>query len=397
MRLSGGEVLERNASLPGRLLDGLTLVITIGFVALSPALALPTESFAPDARSMGMGGAFTAIADGPFAFWWNPAGLALPQPLSFSPISRSELEPAIDGSRYGYGFGASGNWGSLGLGFGLTTMGAGDARDRAGFSSGRTIWLAGGIDVIRSVAPSWRGLRWGVGATLKQVRELSGRSYGVICESIPSAWNLDLGSIVSYRLSRDSGGVEPEREPPSRPRVINKYRREFVPMHRTDQSAYAGLRLGLMLRNLLDRRSECVSGDLYRPLHPSLRLGAAAEGGLAVVHPLGPLLTGIFSMEEEIVHRRDDPLQALRHRDYTVTRVGAEIGLLGSLAARAGRVHDPDREIDGWSWGLGLGCDLWDPGKGLGQLGARVDFASLPAAVSDARAEQWTFTFWVLH
>jgi hypothetical protein len=390
-------VFDRNALVCKRLLAGLTLAAAVGLGGPAPARALPTESFAPDARSMGMGGAFTAIADGPFAFWWNPAGLALPQPLSFSPISRSELDPAIDGSRYGYGFGASGNWGSLGLGFGVTTMGAGDAQDRAGFSSGRTISLAGGLDVIRSVAPSWRGLRWGVGATLKQVRELSGRSYGVICESIPTAWNLDLGSILSYRLSRDRGGVEPEREPPARPRVINKYRREFVPMHRADQSAYVGLRAGLMLRNLLDRSSECVSGDLYRPMHPSLRLGAAAEGGLAVVHPFGPLMTGLFSMEEEIVHRRDDPLQALAGRDYTVTRAGAELSLLGILAARGGRVHDPDREIDGWSWGLGLGCDLWDPGKALGQLGARVDFASLPAAAGDARAERWTFTFWMLH
>lgn len=390
-------MLDRNALCSKRLLAGFLVTIAVGLAGPEPAWALPTESFPPDARSMGMGGAFTAIADGPFTFWWNPAGLALPQPLSFSLISRSELTPAIEGARYGYGFGASGNWGNLGLGFGLTTMGPGGSEDRAGFSSGRALWLAGGVDLIRTVAPSWRGLRWGVGATLKQMRELSGRGYGVICENIPSAWNLDLGSILSYRLSRDRGGVEPEREPPPRPRVINKYRREFVPLRRTDRSAFVGLRCGLTLRNVFDRRSECVSGDFYRPLHPSLRLGAAAEGGLPVVHPWGPLLTGLFSAEEEIVHRRDDPLQTVTRRDYTVTRVGAEIGVLGILAARAGRVHDPDREIDGWSWGAGLGCDLWDPGKALGQLGARVDFASLPAAAGGTRGEHWTFTFWVLH
>ncbi len=388
---------DRNALSSSRMGAGFVFALIVGLAAADVVRAHPTESFPPDARSMGMGGAFTAIADGPFAFWWNPAGLTLPQPLSFSLISRSELAPAIEGSRYGYAFGASGNWGRLGLGFGLTTMGAGGSQDRAGFSSGRTIWLAGGVDLMRTLAPSWRGLRWGVGATLKQMRELSGRSYGVICEDIPSAWNLDLGSIVSYRLSRDPGGVVPEREPPPRPRVINKYRREFVPLRRTDQSAYVGLRGGLTLRNVFDRRSECISGDYYRPLHPSMHLGAAVEGGLPVVHPFGPLLTGLFSAEEEIVHRRDDPLQADARRDYTVTHVGAEIGALGILAARAGRVHDPDREIDGWSWGLGLGCDLWDPGKGLGQLGARVDFASLPAAAHETRAEQWTFTFWVLH
>ena len=390
-------MIDRNALLSNRLLAGFLITIAVALAGPERAKAHPTESFPPDARSMGMGGAFTAIADGPFAFWWNPAGLALPQPLSFSLISRSELDPTIDGSRYGYAFGASGNWGSLGLGFGLTTMGSGGVEDPAGFSSGRTIWFAGGVDLIHTMAPSLRGVRWGVGATLKEMRELSGRSYGVICENIPSAWNLDLGSILSYRLSRDQGGVEPEREPPPRPRVINKYRREFVPLRRTDRSAFVGLRGGLTLRNVLDRRSECVSGDFYRPLHPSLRLGAAAEGGLPVVHPLGPLLTGVFSAEEEIVHRRDDPLQTVAPRDYTVTRVGAEIGVLGILAARVGRVHDPDREIDGWSWGMGLGCDLWDPGKALGQLGARVDYASLPAAAPGTRAQQWTFTFWVLH
>ena len=49
------------------------------FLALIISLSLLAQSafaiFAP--RAMGMGGAFTAIADDAFAAYWNPAGLAI--------------------------------------------------------------------------------------------------------------------------------------------------------------------------------------------------------------------------------------------------------------------------------------------------------------------------------
>jgi hypothetical protein len=377
----------------------LTVVLTAWawLGAIGAAIAHPTDSFPPDARPEGMAGAFTAVADGPFAIWWNPAGLGLTQPLSFTPFSRTEFEPLIGQSPYGYAFGASGHWGHFGLGFALTSIGGGLDSDGAGFTSGRGILLGGGVDLMHYMVPWWRGLRFCVGATVKHLSELSGRGYGTTCQGIPSAWNVDLGALLSYRLSHSQGGVELEREAPERPLVINRNRRKFVPLRRTDDSAYAGLRAGLLLRNLLDHSVSCVQGELYQPMHPALRIGAAIEGGLQVIHPFGPLLTGIVSLEEEIVHRREDPLDQTARRNFTVTRAGAEAGVLGILAARAGRVHDPGREVDGWSWGAGLGLDLWNPGGSLGQLGARLDFASLPEVEDYARTEHWTLTFWVLH
>lgn len=376
----------------------LLLALLIGsLLGTGPTSAHPTESFPPEARPEGMAGAYAAIAEGPFAVCWNAAGLALAQPLSFAPYARRDLSPPIGNAPHAYACGASGHWGRFGLGFAMTAIGGGGDSDGGGFPSGRTLWFGGGLDLVGFAYPSWRNLRWGVGATLKHVSELSGSSYGVHCEGIPSGWNIDLGSLLSYRVGRGGDGVEPVRTATDPPRRINRYRVEHIGLRRTDDGAFAGARAALVLRNLVGQAVDCVAGELYRPMDPSVRLGGALEGGLGVLRPLGRLASGSVSIEEEIVHRRDDPLVAHEDRTYTITRVGAEATLLGVLAGRAGRVNDPGRDIDGWSWGAGLGLDLWDPGGGLGQCGARIDFASAAPVEGAPRPEHWTFTFWVLY
>ncbi|MBE3578004.1 MAG: hypothetical protein IMX00_09990 [Limnochordales bacterium] len=62
---------------------GMTIIIVMMMVAARPAQALVSELSIPtapwkelDARSYAMGGAYTAVADGVAATYWNPAGLA---------------------------------------------------------------------------------------------------------------------------------------------------------------------------------------------------------------------------------------------------------------------------------------------------------------------------------
>ncbi len=51
----------------------LALAVSLVFAVCAPALAVEWQSFGP--RAMGMGGAGVAMAQGPMASYWNPAGL----------------------------------------------------------------------------------------------------------------------------------------------------------------------------------------------------------------------------------------------------------------------------------------------------------------------------------
>ena len=59
---------------------------------------------------------------------------------------------------------------------------------------------------------------------------------------------------------------------------------------------------------------------------------------------------------------------------YHVQRYGLELSALHAFSARVGRVEDKTGDIEGFSYGLGVGLD-W---RGL--LGARYDFASTPVS-----------------
>ena len=73
--------LASSASLPRRLASALTSVSIVAFLScvLVCAAAAPAQAQSSDqvgVRALGMGGAFTAVADDSTATWWNPAGLA---------------------------------------------------------------------------------------------------------------------------------------------------------------------------------------------------------------------------------------------------------------------------------------------------------------------------------
>ena len=363
----------------------------------STAAGHPTESFPPDARPQGMAGAFTAVAEGPFAVCWNPAGLAHVQPISIAPYSRTERLPGVDREPYGYAFGATGHWGPFGLGAAFTTIGGWHENDSAGFASGRTLWLGGGVDVTHYTVPRWKGLSFSVGATLKHVSELSGRRYGHACHGIPATWDVDLGALLAYRLRGGRGGVELAAEP-RRPKKLTRTRYRYVPLTRSDDGAYLGGRLGLSVRNVFHHRVACVADEAYRPLDPSARFGAALKAGTAVAHPLGRVLSLLVSVEEELLREREDPLTGEAATDRSITRAGGEVTLLGLLAARGGWSDDPHLAAEGWSWGLGIGFDTWQPHPDVGQLGLRLDFARVPQAAGEAeRPEHWTLALWVVH
>ena len=109
------------------------LTIAAGLVTLSVMLPLSAHSqkvgtssmqflsVAPDARAMGVGTAYSAIAEGVHALYWNPAGLAR---MTGHSIALDRVDWFLDAAHYGVAYGLSiGSWGHAGIHFYMADMG----------------------------------------------------------------------------------------------------------------------------------------------------------------------------------------------------------------------------------------------------------------------------------
>ncbi len=78
-------------------------------------------SVAPDARAVGLGTAYSAMAEGAHALYWNPAGLAHTPTHS---LAIDRVDWFLDAAHYAVGYGVSlGGFGQLGAHFYLAQMG----------------------------------------------------------------------------------------------------------------------------------------------------------------------------------------------------------------------------------------------------------------------------------
>src|SRR5512145_2853578 len=98
----------------------LLLLLADGASAI-PLTGVSSQWFPPDARSQGFGRAFTAVADGPAAVWWNPGALAIEQGASVSPYAEFPILPAAEGLVL-WSFSARGAWEGIGLGAHLSRL-----------------------------------------------------------------------------------------------------------------------------------------------------------------------------------------------------------------------------------------------------------------------------------
>lgn len=110
---------------PGVFLAALALFLQAGHASAETASGARFLKIAVGARSVGMGGAYTAVANDATAIYWNPAGLA--------PLSRKELglmhSEWLLGTKYDFlGYAHPLSWGTLGLG--ISRLGAGELQGR---------------------------------------------------------------------------------------------------------------------------------------------------------------------------------------------------------------------------------------------------------------------------
>ena len=106
----------RLVRLPGILCAALAFAPSFVSETHAQTSGAMVQAFVPDARSQGMGRAFTAVARGPWTVWWNPGALPLQRDNDVG-YSEMQLLPGVAsdvrthsvaavGARDGFGLGA---------------------------------------------------------------------------------------------------------------------------------------------------------------------------------------------------------------------------------------------------------------------------------------------------
>jgi hypothetical protein len=346
------------------------LSAAIGTPGRGTSIAAPLALLPPDAQGAAMGEAFTALARGPEAAWWNPAALALGSGLRGMSYSRNDRLLPWEDARLEQ-FAAAYGGGGLGLGATWTRLNLiGTGRPVFGpdgtpvYPRGRqqvaTIGL--GIDLSRFAVSLPRPARLAVGAAARGFRDDfdSGGSSNIpggndnafarAASTRTEGWDLDGAATLAWRLAEPSRPDEEQGAP----------------------GITSDLCLGYVAMNALDRQYETSLGLL------SLGRGDRASVALTMRVPVRWPGTDWFAVAAAF-ERRGLVLRAGK-QDRAVDHVGGEISLGGFVAARAGQVRDPLREGPGgrlrrFTWGGGLAVP---PGTRRSRRpGLAIDYADL--------------------
>lgn len=345
------------------------LLIVVAVVS-SPAIAAAqgttgaqAQHINPDARAEGMGRAFTAVAEGASAVWWNPGALALPQHLRIQ-ASGMRLVPDLADDVWLFGaaaavpvqerFGVGGYMGYLSYGESIATDEQGN--ERGIFESWETITLLGaGYDIAPSLLSSDEAddFHLGVGGDVKVCHvDLAPREFTLDGQSgSGTAFDIDLGVLATMRVPIDLGFNMSETFPD-----------------------YLGFRMGMTLRNALDRKITFNDEDRGDPLGQFDRWGIALEGAVGGSPDFGYLVRGLLSAEVNGVAFKvyDD--------EESILNYGGELTIAGMVSARGGYINDVDGHIQDFTLGTGFAIDPSVPMFSDLPLGGRLDVSRNPQA-----------------
>jgi hypothetical protein len=326
-----------------------------------------SQTFPPDARSRGMGDAFTAIAVGPSACWWNPAALALGPSIAIAPASYSKLVPGLADDVWIYSAGAAGSAHGIGVGMNLNYLHYGESEYWSDnlmtleehSSHELVVQLGAGIDLVQFFAPENQNLHVALGGNLKRFSVDLAPSFlfgGELDKA--SAWDIDLAGLTVLRvpLGTAAEGLRP--------------------------AALVGS-VGAVLSNAFDSKLDYGSGQKDR-VGRWVRLGVAGGFDLLDMPHLGYLASGRLAA---------DLTKLTDSGGGTVYNIGAEGTLLGIASLRVGYVNDEDGAVKDFSFGAGLGLELHEL-LGLKTLGGRLDWARIPQAESLKRPNHYSASAW---
>ncbi|HEY6194900.1 MAG TPA: PorV/PorQ family protein [Candidatus Eisenbacteria bacterium] len=298
-----------------RLSTTVVLGLALGLAAASTACAQGTGrslDIQPGARQNGMGATGVAIADDATGVtWWNPAGLGFVTRSAID-LTYAQLVPGL-ATDVNYNYATfvkpTAGWGAFGLGLVFLSYGTSEGTDPFGNPTGTftSNEVSPAISYGTKLLPDLS-----VGASLKYIRiQLAPQSQN----GVGATFGLDLAGLYRIPAARLNFGVNVQNLGPS-VTFINE-----------------------------DERS-----PLSRNVKAGLAWEAYSHEGLKV------LLAGDFD-------------QSLVTDAFWQLHGGVEFRYSDQIAGRVGYYHDPLGQLEGLTYGIGLG---W---KGLA-----VDFGSIPQA-----------------
>jgi hypothetical protein len=377
---------------PRTTLFALLLLILLPEAALAQGSARSLD-LDPSIRSSGMGGASGAVFWGGDAnYWANPALLGYHRGLRYE-YGRTQLVPDLaEGvifrtSRFSAGLGGIGvasagkpdGRGYLRLDYGLS-MGTDEQGNPTGtFDSREEISMFGvGASLSGLVSSAFRAaganppllfqmLDVAAGYAEKDVRVVLGPGPFSAATATTKDWGV-LGRLTIPLALDSRTGTAPARIEAAVGHSIINYNDDATLVfltqpdptsrtYRTGASARLAIDLPKSARRALRARDR---GWLTRGLDPYVSIGGAYD--------------------REAIQAGSD----LSTR-YNVDRWGVELALANIVSMRYGHVRDVLGDIDGSTWGVGLGLDL-------GFAGFRWDHAEIPQArgLSEVKREGWT-------
>ena len=369
---------------PGRARYGsiAAFVAVLSCVIAAPAFAQVTsgaqsQNLVPNARAQGMGRAFTAIAEGPNAAWWNPGALGMQPSLWMSPWSTAHLVPDLADDVHVHSYGVAGSYRGFGAGFHYTDLDYGeseavteDGQVVGSFVSTEYTRLFGvGVEALELITGRTQDLQVGLGANFKWFwvdlapdwalpEHLAGKA---------DATDIDLGMLVTYRIDLESLGDADWKH-----------------------DSYLRFRFGAAKKNAHDNRLDYDQQTISDPLVVRDHVGFAVEGSFGRLEPLGPVIQGFLAFDNLSVDHF-----TFGRRDRDIQHYGAEVKVLNVVALRYGRIEDKDGQIQDYTIGFGLAFAAEPPDGVLGQIHVGYDFASVPQATGLERVQYHTFGFGV--
>lgn len=298
-----------------RLSTTIVLGCALGSVLASTAFAQGTGrslDIQPGARQNGMGATGVAIADDATGVtWWNPAGLGFVTKSAID-LTYAQLVPGL-ATDVNYNYATfvkpTAGWGAFGLGLVFLSYGTSEGTDPFGNPTGTftSNEVSPAISYGTKLLPDLA-----VGASLKYIRiQLAPQSQS----GVGATFGLDLAAL--YRIPA------------------------------------ARLNLGVNVQNL-GPSVTFINEDQRSPLSRNVKAGLAWEA---------------FSQDAFKVLIAGDFDQSLVTNSFWQLHGGVELRYSDQIAGRVGYYHDPLGQLEGLTYGIGLG---W---KGLA-----IDFGSIPQA-----------------
>lgn len=324
------------------------------------------QDIVPDARSQGMGRAFTAVAQGPWTAWWNPGALPLQRDLSVG-YSYAQLVPGRGRDVWIRSAAAARARNGIGCGvhFARLDYGKFTVTGPLGNETGQVepyetaIHLAAGVDLGRLIAGPTSPVAFGIGAAVKRLHLDYGRIGGIESEVdvVATAHDVDVGLLAQWRVPIRSAGEEVGRVTASG---------------------------GLHLRNQLGHEFEFEGTDQPGRLGHFRRWGTSVAVGFGRHAKFGTLA-------ELTVAYDYAPRPGSLRRGREIRNFGLEVGVLRMLYYRYGKITDRTGDIVDDTRSFGFGPDVFLDGN-LKSLRLRYDYASIPQASGLDRVKQHTFS-----